>query len=150
MDPHPDFAEVALPRRAHRRGFQMTPLSPAEVDEDYAVVMQTAHLLSDAPGSWPNGLTLEENLADLAWHEREFTARRSFAWILRDSDGLYLGCFYIYPDLGKRHSARVVLWLRDRPDRRALAKMMKPDLTDWMAASLPEGIALRWECNPEV
>jgi len=99
---------------------------------------------------WPDGLTLEENAIDLAWHEREFTVKRSFSWILRDAGRVYLGCFYIYPDIGARGSASVVLWIRKRADRDALAKTLKADLEAWVTNALPPDIALSWTCKPSV
>ncbi|MEO1703819.1 MAG: hypothetical protein AAFR50_00550 [Pseudomonadota bacterium] len=150
MEPHPDFAETDLPRTVSLPHCDMTPLSPAQTQEDYEVVMEACSLLSPGPGEWPDGLTFEDNAIDLAWHEREFTEKRSFSWILRDATGEYLGCFYIYPAIGARGAAKVNLWVRKRDDREALARTLKEDLTTWMAAALPAGIALTWKCNPAV
>ncbi|MEM1149119.1 MAG: hypothetical protein AAGI03_00970 [Pseudomonadota bacterium] len=150
MQPHPDFADVTLPRSVQLASCEMTPLSPAFTQEDYDVVMEAADLLSDGPGDWPDGLTLEENAIDLAWHEREFTAKRSFSWILRDGTGGYLGCFYIYPALGARGSAQAVLWVRRRADREALARTIRADLETWASNALPAGISLDWTCKPPV
>jgi hypothetical protein len=40
------------------------------------------HLLGlmGSDDGWPLKLTLEENLIDLGWHQREFTLRHSFAY----------------------------------------------------------------------
>lgn len=150
MDPHPDFVGIALPREVQLKGCRMTPLSPAHVQEDYDIVMQTAPFLSDGPGAWPDGLTLQENAIDLAWHEREFTTNRSFSWILRSEDGTYLGCFYIYPELGQRGFAKVVLWIRSRQGRAELALRLRAELADWTKAALPDGIETHWHCNPAI
>ena len=65
------------------------------------------------PGSkWPEGLTRHDNLLDLAWHQREFESRRSFAWIIEDHGGEYLGCLYLYPSLSGEKSADVRWWWR--------------------------------------
>lgn len=150
MEPHPDFALTDLPRSVALPLCQMTPLSPDFTQEDYDIVMETADLLSDGPGAWHDGLTLAENAIDLAWHEREFTTKRSFSWILRDDAGCYLGCFYIYPAIGARGTAKVVLWIRKRDDRAVLAATLRAALEDWTAQALPQGIALDWHCNPAV
>ncbi|MEM1232845.1 MAG: hypothetical protein AAGH70_01835 [Pseudomonadota bacterium] len=113
-------------------------------------MMESAELLSEGPGDWPDGLTLADNAIDLAWHEREFTVKRSFSWILRDEDGGYLGCFYIYPAIGARGSAKVVLWIRKRADREALAHTLKAELEAWTSTTLPDGIVLDWTCKPAV
>ncbi|MEM6479275.1 MAG: hypothetical protein AAF647_09540 [Pseudomonadota bacterium] len=150
MHAHPDFEAVDLPRTVAVASCVMTPLSPEFTQEDYDIVMEAAALLSDGPGQWPDGLTLEENAIDLAWHEREFTTKRSFSWILRDSGGGYLGCFYIYPEMGLRGAAKVKLWVRKCSGRAALAKRLRDDLEAWTKTALPAGLALDWACNPKV
>lgn len=149
MQPHPDFANSNVPAQADLPGFSLTPLSPNEVVEDYEAVMASCSVLQGLFGDdWPAGLTLEENAIDLAWHLREFTARRSFAWILRDPDGLYIGCVYVYPDIGTTGSAEIVTWIVDRPDRTALSAQVTPVLKDWFADVLPPGLVLRWTQSP--
>ncbi len=85
-----------------------------ELERDYAAVMESAADIKAANPAlaWPEGLTLEENLIDLAWHQREFQARRSFAWIIEDPDGQYLGCLYVYPSISGEDSADVHWWWR--------------------------------------
>jgi len=53
-------------------------------NKDYDAVMSSAeHLRSVWPDSgWPGGLTLEEDLIDLGWHQKEFVIRLSFAYTL--------------------------------------------------------------------
>lgn len=148
MDPHPDFAEVLLPRDLALGAFHMTPLSPKHVDEDLAAVTATSHLMDGLFGDWPTGLTRDYNLVDLAWHEREFTARRSFSWIVRDADAVYIGCFYLFPELGSRARAKATFWLCDIPDREGVAKALKADLSAWLDTVLPAGIALTWVTRP--
>lgn len=150
MDPHPDFADVTLPRDVALGAYRLTPLSPEFVDEDLEAVLATAPLLDGIFGDWPAGLTREVNLIDLAWHEREFTARRSFSWIVRDSAGAYAGCFYIFPALGMRGAAKAALWLCDMPERDEAARGLKAALTDWMAGAMPSGISITWTTRPEL
>ncbi|MCV6594029.1 MAG: hypothetical protein OIF48_13815 [Silicimonas sp.] len=149
MDPHPDFAEIDLPRCVDLGPFHLTPLSPDQVDVDLAVVLDTAPLLQGLFGDWPAGLTREANLIDLAWHEREFTARRSFSWIIRREGGHYLGCFYLFPDLGTCGRARAVFWLRALPDRPGTARDLRHRLTGWLAVNLPPTLKLTWRTRPE-
>ena len=148
MDPHPDYTDTDLPRSFALGAYRMAPLSPEHVQEDFDAVHATAPLFDGIFGDWPAGLTLADNLVDLSWHEREFTARRSFAWIIRDAEGLYLGCFYIYPAIGARGTAEAILWLCDMPDRRTVAQTLKTDLAAWMATALPAGITFDWITRP--
>lgn len=150
MEPHPDFADVDWPRSFALGGYRLTPLSADQVDEDLAAVQATAPLLGEIFGDWPAGLTRAENLIDLAWHDREFTTRRSFSWILRDTAGAYLGCFYLFPQIGARGRAKAALWLCDLPERRATAQEVKALLSAWLAAHLPAGIDLTWETSPKM
>lgn len=150
MKPHPDFADVTFPRSHVLGDLHLTPLSPDHVDEDFDVVMESAPLLKDTFGTWPAELTRDANLIDLAWHEREFTAGRSFAWILRDANGRYLGCFYIYPAMGERGWADAVLWLRDMPDRTGAAIRFKGALVAWLGEILPADLRLDWLTRPAI
>lgn len=144
MDPHPDFATCDLPREAELDTFRLSPLAPPHLEEDFEAVTASAPVLAGLFGDWPAGLTREDNLVDLAWHEREFTLRRSFAWIVRSPEGPYLGCAYLFPAPGARGSASVCLWIRDRSDRRALIDRLEAELAAWFAGRLPGNVALTW------
>ena len=150
MAPHPDFADADFPRDFGLGTYRLTPLGPDQVDEDFAAVMATAPLFGDFFGDWPEGLTLEENLIDLAWHEREFTTKRSFSWIIRDAAGGYLGCFYISPKPGLRGDANADLWLCDIPDRVAVARAIRLSLDVWMAEHMPSNVAIDWTTSPQL
>ena len=122
-----------------------TPLAPAVVEEDFAAVTGSESVLVGLFGDdWPKGLTLEENAVDMGWHDREFTARRSFAWVIRDAAGTYLGCAYLYPDIGKTGSGEVVTWMCDTPDRLEQMALFNSAFRDWLAPFLPTGYTLEW------
>lgn len=148
MKPHPDFAGVDLPRYVSLGAYQLTPLTHACVDEDYEAVMATAPLFGDFFGDWPDGLTREVNLIDLAWHDREFTTKRSFSWIIRDAASVYVGCFYLSPEPGMRGRASADLWLCDISGRAKVARHLKDALNLWLAEHVPNDIALTWTTSP--
>ena len=150
MEPHPDFAAIEWPRDFALGDHRLTPLSHQFVDEDFAAVMASAPLFGDFFGDWPEGLTRDENLIDLAWHDREFTTRRSFSWIIRDRDGAYQGCFYLSPAMGMRGRANAAFWLCNIPDRNAVASALKSALETWLATNLPDGVVLTWTTSPEL
>jgi hypothetical protein len=75
------------PRSFDLPRFRIAPLAPAHVDEDFDAVTGSPRMMKGLFGDWPDGLTREENMIDLAWHEREFTLRRSFSWIARNPEG---------------------------------------------------------------
>jgi hypothetical protein len=150
MDPHPDFARVELPREAVLPEFRLSRLDAAVLDEDYAAVMETEADLQGFWGDWPSGLTREEDALDLAWHDREFSLKRSFSWVVRDHDSRYLGCLYLFPDPGRRGTAEVVIWARSGPERSVVMAGMLRALSGWLVPQVPDGIALRWRTSPEV
>ena len=131
---HPDFARAPPPERASVGGFDLAPLATAIVEEDFAVVSASAAALRGLFGDdWPDGLTLEDNARDLAWHEREFAARRSFAWVLREGP-LYAGCLYAFPRMGERGVVDVWFWLRsDGPDWRDRSRPFQEAVAEWIA-----------------
>jgi hypothetical protein len=77
-------------------------------------------------------MTREQNMIDLAWHQREFEARRSFAWVVEDEAGNYAGCAYVYPSINGNMAADAVWWWRtgSNVDRQ---QFRKPFL-DWLAS----------------
>ena len=115
--------------------FRLKALSIHDLERDFSAIMQSATDIKAAnPGSrWPDGLTKEKNLIDLAWHQREFEARRSFAWVIEDADAQYLGCLYVYPSITGEKSADVVWWWRTGV---AISRQsFRGHLLDWIAGS---------------
>lgn len=107
----------AVPARFDGAGFHLRMLSVHDVIKDFAAVVDAAPRLKGAmePGAtWPDGLTIEENLIDLAWHEREFTIGHSFAYTVMNSDeSRCLGCCYINPPDRPDFDAVGFWWARD-------------------------------------
>ena len=54
----------------------------------------------------------DENMIDLAWHQKEFEARRSFAWVIEEENGTYAGCAYVSPSINGEKAADVTWWWR--------------------------------------
>lgn len=117
MRPHPLFKGHQIPK-VHALGeFVLRALTVDDVERDFSAVTESAaDIRASNPGSrWPEGLTREANLLDLAWHQREFESARSFAWVIETGSGEYLGCLYVYPSLGGEKAADVVWWWRTGP-----------------------------------
>jgi len=135
MRPHPQFKNASIPT-VHTLGeFTLKALSVDDLLRDFGAVMASAAEIKAArPGStWPDGLTIEKNLIDLAWHQREFEARRSFAWVIENSDGAYLGCLYVYPSIAGEASADVAWWWRTGAV--ASKPAFRQHLLDWFASA---------------
>ena len=75
-------AEFKVPAKLETKEFRLRMLTVNDVVKDYDAVMTSVeHLKTIWPGgSWPVGLTFEQDLIDLGWHQKEFQTRRSFAY----------------------------------------------------------------------
>lgn len=92
-----------VPRELAYDDLRARALSRADLGDDVAGINASLDLIRRTRGgSWPTGPVTEAyNYVDLVWHECEFRDHGSFAYVLRDGDGGYLGCCYLYP-LGRR------------------------------------------------
>lgn len=74
------------------------PLSREDLEADLQGVNTSIDIIQKTRGgSWPSEeLTKEFDFLDLAWHEREFRDANSFAYVVYDTQGDYVGCVYIY------------------------------------------------------
>ena len=71
-----------------------------DVIKDYdAVATSIEHLqgVFGADSTWPRpDISLEQDLIDLGWHQKEFQKRTSFAYtVMSPDESMCLGCFYI-------------------------------------------------------
>lgn len=132
-----DFEIPALLETPH---FRLRMLSTDDVDKDYDAVMSSADLLHRMFGTaWPrDGFTREENLSDLAKHQREFERRVAFAYtVMRPDEQECLGCIYINPPSDGRNDARVRLWVRQSAYDQGLDPVLFQTVRDWLAERWP-------------
>ena len=107
-----------VPATLEHPRFRLRMLTVNDLVRDYDAVMSSVdHLRTtysrESGGDWPAGLTLEDDLVDLGWHQREFTLRASFAYTAMTPDeSRCLGCVYIMPTLKRDHDAKVTMWVR--------------------------------------
>ena len=88
-------------------GYHPRPIAPADTELDYRAVMGSQASLWSVFGEalgWPQpNMTVEEDRAKLARHEREMEAHQSFDYAVFDSDEtVLLGCVYIDPAVASR------------------------------------------------
>ena len=121
--------------------FIFKPLTVSNLIKDYdAVVSSVEHLtgLMDAENKWPDGLSIEENLIDLGWHQREFTLRHSFAYtVLSPKNEDYLGCCYIYPSDKLNFDAQAFFWIRQSRLADGLEKRLGIIFEEWLHSEWP-------------
>ena len=129
-----------VPHQLETTDFRLRTLTVNDVVKDYDAVMSSAeHLKTIWPGSgWPEGLTLEQNLIDLGWHQKEFQRRSSFAYtVVTLDESRVIGCVYIDPTRKRGYNAEVYLWAREAalgsPSDARLFEVVR----DWLAAEWP-------------
>lgn len=134
-------ADFIVPERLDAGAFQLRPLTVHDLVRDYDSVMSSAVELlerSKEDSSWPRGLTLEENLIDLGWHQREFRLRHSFAFTVVSPDGeRCLGCCYIYPPSDPLFDVDVYYWARQSRIGDAADIALGDAFRGWLARDWP-------------
>jgi hypothetical protein len=91
------------PRLLAYRNIRAHAITRHDLDDDVRGINASLELIRRTRGGgWPTEpVTADGNFVDLVWHELEFREGYSFTYCLRDVDGSYLGCCYLYP-VGRR------------------------------------------------
>ena len=132
--------DFEVPEKLETSGFRLRMLTVNDLVKDYDAVMSSVEQLSKVwPDSgWPAGLTLEEDLIDLGWHQREFLGRSSFAYTVVDlAESKVLGCVYINPTRKRGHDAQVYLWARESEPGTGLDAKLYAAVKTWLASDWP-------------
>ena len=145
---YPENAQIPLGLRTDE--FVLRMLGPRDVELDYEAVMASKESLrAYSGGTWPHdGFTIEENLADLEAHERDFHARTGFTYtVMNLAESQCLGCVYLYPlkhilrrtDIGEDVLATVTdgeanasFWARQDRHADDLDKRLLATLIPWL------------------
>jgi hypothetical protein len=133
-------AEFTVPVALETKEFKLRMLTVNDVVKDYdAVTTSVEHLKTIWPGSgWPIDLTLEQNLIDLGWHQKEFQTRSSFTYtVVTPSESTVLGCVYIEPTYREGYDAVVVLWARQSELAGGLEVRLHSAVKDWISSKWP-------------
>ena len=119
--------------------FRLRMLSVEDVQKDYEAVMESRERLFAIDGSWPReGFTIEENLADLERHQREFLERIAFAYTVVSLDeSRVLGCVYINPVKHKSVDAWVHMWVRESEYKKGLDPILFKAVKEWLDSVWP-------------
>lgn len=140
--PAPPFVpdDFAVPGGLETPEFRLRMLTVHDLVKDYDAVMSSvSHLETIWPGSgWPVGLTLEQNLIDLGWHQKEFQIRRSFAYtVVSPDEAAVLGCVYINPSRKRGYDAVVSLWARQSLLSGGLEQRLFAAVKSWLRDAWP-------------
>ena len=135
--------DFSVPARLVTPQFTLRMLTIHDLVKDYDAVMSSVEHLRSTYSRvygrlWPAGLTIEDDLIDLGWHQREFTIRRSFAYaVFSPDESEYLGCVYINPTLKRDYDAMVMLWVRASKLDSGLDSELYNRTKTWIAAVWP-------------
>ncbi len=127
----------AIPAQLSNDRIRLRMLSVADAQKDYEAVVETRiRLRKSSHHGWPrDGFTLDENVADLKRHEREFLDREAFAYtVVALDESRVLGCVYINPG-DAEHEAVVRFWVRD--SEQALLTFLMNTVQTWVAEVWP-------------
>ena len=109
-----DFKVPAVFENEH---FRFRTLTVNDTVKDYDAVMSSKEHLRGVFGpndTWPeDDLSLEQDLIDLGWHQKEFQIRSSFAYtVVALDESRVLGCLYIFPATKPGYDAEITMWVR--------------------------------------
>jgi hypothetical protein len=133
--------DFPVPETVDADGFMLRKLTVRDVVADFSAIMSSVDHLASIFGhheSWPRGLTLERNLADLGWHETEFANRTSFCWAVWDAAGVrYRGCSYVYSSQKAGVDAEIYLWTTAAEHAAGFDGALYAFFRRWIAAAWP-------------
>ncbi len=132
--------DFVVPAKLETAEFRLRMLTVNDVVKDFdAVTTSVEHLKNIWPGgNWPVGLTLEQNLIDLGWHQKEFQMRRSFAFtVVSLSEETVKGCVYIEPTRKSGYDAEIFLWARQSELANGLEARLYDAVEKWVAEEWP-------------
>jgi hypothetical protein len=134
-------ADFDVPAALETPRFRLRMLTIHDVVKDYDAVMSSVDHLQgvlDDDSPWPQGLTLEQDLIDLGWHQKEFQNRHSFTYTVMSLDEAQcLGCVYIYPSQEADFGADIFMWVRASEYAKGLDPVLYDTVKDWIKAAWP-------------
>lgn len=132
----------AVPMGLVTEEFRLRMLTVNDVVKDYEAVISSYEHLQGVfgPGTtWPRAdLSLEQDLIDLGWHQKEFQNRTSFAYtVMSLSESRCLGCVYLYPSDRTDYDAQVILWARQSELASGLEERLLSAVKVWVETAWP-------------
>ena len=115
-------------------GIIVEPLSINHLIIDFEAVYVSRHKLHEqynTPNQWPLSITLNDNLVDLGWHEKEFRDGTSFAYtVTNQSRSKCYGGIYIIPI---NQHLTLSFWLRTDGESPLDEASFEVLIRDWLA-----------------
>ncbi len=134
--------EFKIPEILETEKFRLRMLTVDDVEKDYeAVITSINHLqgIFGARDRWPSAnITLEQDLIDLGWHQKEFQMRSSFAYtVMAPDESQCLGCLYIFPSCKEEFDAEIYMWVRKSTYDQGLDPVLFETVEKWIAEKWP-------------
>ena len=134
--------DFSIPAVLETDRFRLRMLKVTDVVKDYDAVMTSVEHLHGVFGEnskWPSkDLTLEQDLIDLGWHQKEFQSRSSFAYTVMNLDEtLCLGCMYIFHSESQDFEADVYMWVRKSEFDKGLDPILFEAVKHWITDKWP-------------
>jgi hypothetical protein len=128
-----------IPLQMQAADYRLRMLTVNDLVKDYDAVMSSQLELQGVFGpqsQWPIAdMTMEQDLIDLGWHQKEFQNRSSFAYTMMSLDEVTcLGCVYIYPTYKADVDAQVIMWVRSGSE---LDQQLYADVQQWLTNTWP-------------
>jgi len=122
--------------------FLLRPITIHDVIKDYDAVMSSRDHLWERFGvlwGWPPvNLSLEQDLIDLAWHQKEAQLHSSFNYAVMSLDqSQLLGCVYVDPPALDGTEAAVWFWARQSELARGFELKLEQFITQWLTDNWP-------------
>jgi hypothetical protein len=128
----PDGFEV--PHGLEHERFRVRKLTIDDVVKDFEAINDRVDHRGDPRPPFVD--TIELNLVDLGWHQKEFELRRSFAYtVVAPDESQVLGCVYLNPS--ESHDARITFWVRRSAFEAGLDPVLEDAVREWVATRWP-------------
>jgi len=133
--------DFELPQVLETARMRLRPLTINDAVKDYDAVMTSEERLQTIfrdDGEWPLGLTLEQDIIELGWHQAEFQLRTSFAYTVVSLDeSEVLGCMYIYPSRKPGYDVEITMWVRQSRVEEGLDQHLFETVESWITEQWP-------------
>ncbi len=135
----PDFS---VPQAEETARFRLRPITIHDVVKDYDAVMSSREQLWDRFGElwgWPApDLSLEQDLIDLAWHQKEGQIGSTFTYaVMAPDESRLLGCVYVDPPVAEGTEADIRSWVRTDELGTGLESELEAFVIEWLGCSWP-------------
>ena len=148
-------SDFDVPDTLENQNFRIRMATVNDVVKDYDAVMTSIdHLQKMFPlWNWPyKDLTLEQDLIDLGWHQKEFQIRRSFTYtVVTLDESQVIGGLYIFPTKKGDFDATVNMWVRTNVLDDGLDTILFKTVKQWIKNEWPfknvayPGREIKWE-----